>query len=43
MASEKSQNDQTTDMRQKSRTRVLKSLTPPTPSVEKIVNLHGFK
>jgi len=36
------QTEQTTDMRQKSRTRLFTFLTPLTPSVEKNVNLHGF-
>jgi hypothetical protein len=34
--------DQTTDTTQKSRTCALRSLTPLTLSVEKIVNLYGF-
>jgi hypothetical protein len=35
--------DQTADMTQKSGKRVFKILTPLTPSLVKIVNLHKFK
>jgi len=35
--------DHTTDMTEKSKTRVFKFLTPLTPTVEKTVNLHGFQ
>jgi len=37
------QTDQTTDRTQKSATHVFKFLTPLTTSVQKTVNLHGFK
>jgi hypothetical protein len=36
-------NDQTPDATQKSATHVFKILTPLTPSLVKIVNLHVFK
>jgi hypothetical protein len=35
--------DQTTELKQKSRTHVFKSLTPLKPSVEKMMNLNGLK
>jgi len=35
--------NQTTDTKLKSRTHVFTFLTPLTPTVEKTVNLHGFK